>query len=73
MSIHTVENFGEFLVEVGMSLFVLGPLGEEPLHAFETGFVKWLENVKRGKDECARPAGGVEHRDSGDFVPQGYE
>ena len=42
-------------------------------HAVETCFVERFEDVERGKDERARAAGGVEHGDGGDALPECHE
>ena len=74
VSVHAGEDFGEFLVVVGMGFAaVVAPFGQERFHAVETGFVEGFKDVERGKDERARAAGWVKDGDGGDGLPEGHE
>ena len=71
---HVGEDLGEFLVIVGVKFLpCLAPLREERFHAVQAGFVEWLKDVQRGKNERTRAARGIEDSDGGDGLPEGHE
>jgi len=74
VGIHTGEDIGEFLVVVGIIfLAVRAPFRQECFHPIQTGFIQRLKDIERRKNERTGAAGGIQHRDAGDGLPERHE